>query len=71
MWGIAVAKKVRVKGALRYFAGRENMERALDAILARRDSRETMEAGLAAWSREDIIPHERVVREVRRTKRPR
>lgn len=64
-------KSFVVREALRYFADRENIERALDAVLGRRDAREAMEAGLAAWSRGDIVAHERVVREVHRPKRPR
>ena len=60
-----------VREALRFFADRENMERTLDAVLGRRDAREAIEAGLAAWNRGDIVAHERVVRGVRRPKRAR
>jgi predicted transcriptional regulator len=66
-----IEKSFVVREALRYFADRENIERALDAVLGRRDAREAMEAGLAAWSRGDIVAHKRVVREVRRPKRSR
>lgn len=64
-------KSFVVREALRYFADRESIERVLDAVLGRRDAREAMEAGLAAWGRGDLVPHERVVREVRRPKRSR
>lgn len=60
-------KSFVVREALRYFADRESIERALDAILARRPAREAMESGLAAWSRGDLVRHERVV-QIRRKK---
>lgn len=59
-------KSFVVREALRYFAERESIERALDAVLGRRDARGTMDAGLSAWKRGDLVPHERVVREKRR-----
>jgi predicted transcriptional regulator len=55
-------KSFVVREALRYFAEREAIERALDASLASHDARSAMEAGVAAWRRGDLIPHERVVR---------
>jgi len=64
-------KSFVVREALRYFAERESIERALDAVLGRRDVRGAMDAGLAAWKRGDLVPHERVVREERGPKRSR
>ncbi len=59
-------KSFVVREALRYFADREGIERALDAVLSRRDAREAMEAGLAAWGRGDVVAYDRIVREVGR-----
>ncbi len=64
-------KSFVVREALRYFAERETIERALDASLAHRDARDAMNAGLAAWRRGDLVPHERVIREVSRRPRTR
>lgn len=62
-------KSFVVREALRYFADREGIERALDAILAQRQVRESMESGLSAWQRGDLVPHEQVARTVRQKKR--
>ncbi|HEY3248123.1 MAG TPA: hypothetical protein VGK88_07530 [bacterium] len=64
-------KSFVVREALRYFAERENIERALDVVLSRRDARTALEAGLAAWKRGGLVPHERLLREENRTKRSR
>lgn len=64
-------KSFVVREALQYFADREGIERALDAVLGRREAREAMEAGLAAWSRGEVVAHERVVAGGRRRKRSR
>ncbi len=61
-------KSFVVREALRYFADRESIERALDGVLGREVAREALETGIAAWRRGDLVPHERVVREVRRHK---
>ena len=62
-------KSFVVREALRYFAERESIERALDASLAFRDARDAMEAGIAAWRQGDVVPHDRVVREQARRRR--
>ncbi len=59
-------KSFVVREAVRYFADRETVERALDAILARRETREAMESGIAAWKRGALVPHERATQRVRR-----
>ncbi|MBI2973712.1 MAG: hypothetical protein HYY39_08010 [Armatimonadetes bacterium] len=59
-------KSFVVREALRYFADRESVERVLDAVLARREAREAMEAGIAAWKRGALVPHERATQGVRR-----
>ena len=64
-------KSFVVREALRYFAEREGIERALDASLAYRDARDAMDAGIAAWRRGNLIPHERVVREAPRRRKTR
>jgi len=58
-------KSFVVREALRYFADREGIERALDAILGGRQAQAALEAGIAAWQRRDLVPHARVVREMR------
>jgi predicted transcriptional regulator len=59
-------KSFVVREALRYFADRESIERALDAILARRATSEAMESGIAAWKHGALVPHERVTQGIRR-----
>jgi predicted transcriptional regulator len=59
-------KSFVVREAVRYFADRETVERALDAILARRETREAMESGIAAWKRGSLVPNERATQRIRR-----
>lgn len=59
-------KSFVVRQALRYFASRESVEQALDAVLIRRDVREAMEAGITAWDRGNVVPHDRVLRGIRK-----
>lgn len=62
-------KSFVVREALRYFADREGIERALDAILAQRQARESMGSGLSAWQRGDVVPHQQVARSARKKRR--
>ncbi|MGH2425936.1 MAG: hypothetical protein ACRDF1_06600 [bacterium] len=62
-------KSFVVREALRYYADREGIERALDAILAKRHVRESMESGLSAWQHGHLVSHEQVARAVRQKKR--
>jgi len=55
-------KSFVVREALRYFADRETIERALDGILALRHAREAMEAGIEARNQERFLPHTSVIR---------
>ena len=61
-----MAKKVRVD-----FADRERVERALDGFLGQRYVREAMEVGIGARAEGRLVPHEKVIRRIRRQKRPR
>ncbi len=54
-------KSVVVREALRYFADRETIERALDGILAQRHAREAMEAGIEARNQDRFLPQASVV----------
>lgn len=64
-------KSFVVREALRYFADRESVERTLDAVLAQSHARQAMEAGIAARRAGHLVPHEQVVRGLRRQKRKR
>ncbi len=64
-------KSFVVREALRHFADREKVERALDGILAQHDAREAMEAGIKARSEGRLLPHEAVTRGLRRRQRAR
>ncbi len=64
-------KSFVVREALRYFADREKVERALDGILAQRHAREAMEAGITARSEGRLLSHETVARGIRRQQRAR
>lgn len=59
-------KSFVVREALRYFADREQVERALDAILSQPKTREAMEAGIAAMKQHRLVPHAQVIRSIRR-----
>lgn len=59
-------KSFVVREALRYFADREQVERALDAILSQPKTREAMEAGIAAMKHRRLVPHAQVIRSIRR-----
>ncbi|MBI3998592.1 MAG: hypothetical protein HY355_06120 [Armatimonadetes bacterium] len=59
-------KSFVVREALRHFADREQLERALDAVLGQRHAREAMEAGIAARRAGRLVPHAAVVRRPRR-----
>ncbi len=64
-------KSFVVREALRYFADREKIERALDGVLGQQYVREAMEAGISARAEGRLVPHEKVIRGIRRQKRPR
>ncbi len=64
-------KSFVVREAIRYFADRERVERALDGILAQSHVREAMEAGITARNAGRLVPHERVIQGIRRRKRGR
>ncbi len=64
-------KSFVVREALRYFADREAIERALDGILAQRHAREAMEAGILARNQDRLLPHASVVRGIRRKQKAR
>ncbi len=64
-------KSFVVREALRYFADREKVERALDGILAQRHAREAMEAGIKARSEGRLLSHKTVARGIRRQQRAR
>lgn len=55
-----------VREAIRYFAEREKVERALDAVLVQPHAREVMDAGIAAWRQGRLRPHAEVVKGNRR-----
>ncbi|MGQ0549190.1 MAG: hypothetical protein ACT4PY_05945 [Armatimonadota bacterium] len=57
-----------VREAIRYFAEREKVERALDAVLAQPHARKAMDAGIAAWREGRLRSHHEVVRRLRRRK---
>ncbi len=57
-----------VREAIRYFAEREKVERALDAVLVQPHAREAMDAGIAAWREGRLRSHHEVVRRIRRRK---
>jgi predicted transcriptional regulator len=64
-------KSFVVREALRYFADRETIERALDGILAQRHAREAMEAGMHAYNQDKLLPHASVIRGIRRKQKAR
>jgi len=64
-------KSFVVREALRYFADRERIERALDGVLGQQYVREAMDAGITARAEGRLIPHEQVIRGIRRKKRSR
>ncbi len=64
-------KSFVVREALRYFADREKIERALDGVLGQRYVREAMDAGISARAEGRLVPHGKVIRGIRRQKRPR
>ncbi len=57
-----------VREAIRYFADRERVERALDSVLIQPHARAAMDAGIAAWREGRLRSHRDVVRRVRRRK---
>ena len=57
-----------VREAIRHFAEREGVERALDALLVQPHAREALDAGIAAWREGRVRPHQDVVRGIRRRK---
>jgi predicted transcriptional regulator len=64
-------KSFVVREALRYFADREAIERALDGILAQRHAREAMEAGILARNQDRLLSHASVVGGSRRKQKAR
>jgi predicted transcriptional regulator len=64
-------KSFVVREALRYFADREKIERALDGILGQSHVREEMEAGINALREGQLLPHETVTRGLRRRQKAR
>ena len=64
-------KSFVVREALRYFADRERVERALDGVLGQQYVREAMEEGIRARAESRLIPHDKVIRGIRRQKRSR
>ena len=62
-------KSFVVREALRHFADREQIERALDTVLGQRHAREAMDAGIAAHRAGRLVPHDTVVRRLRRRQR--
>lgn len=64
-------KSFVVREAIRHFADREHLERALDAALAQQQAREAMDAGIAAYRAGRLVPHETVTRRSRRRPRAR
>lgn len=61
-------KSFVVREALRHFADREQIERALDAALTSRQAREAMDAGIAAHRAGRLVPHETVIRRQQRAR---
>ncbi len=59
-------KSFVVREALRHFADREQLERALDAVLGQRHVREAMDAGIAAMRAGRLVPHAAIVKRPRR-----
>lgn len=55
-----------VREAIRYFAEREKVERALDAVLVLPHAREAMDAGIGAWRQGRLRAHLEVVKGSRR-----
>lgn len=64
-------KSFVVREALRYFADRDTIERALDGILTQRHAREAMEAGIEARNQGRFLPHASVIRGIRRKQKAR
>lgn len=64
-------KSFVVREALRNFANREQVERALDAILTQRQAKEAMDEGISAYRRGRLVSHEAVIDRLRRRPRAR
>lgn len=59
-------KSFVVREALRNFADRDQIERALDAVLGQRHAREAMDAGIAAQRAGRLVRHAAVAGQDRR-----
>ncbi len=55
-------KSFVVREALRHFADREQIERALDAVFGQRHARDAMDAGIAAQRAGHLVPHAAVAK---------
>ncbi|TMJ07661.1 MAG: ribbon-helix-helix protein, CopG family [Bacillati bacterium ANGP1] len=59
-------KNFVVREALRRFADRKRVEGALTEILGKRHALKAMEVGIAALTAGRLVPHERVIKGIRR-----
>jgi predicted transcriptional regulator len=64
-------KSFVVREALRHFAERDQLERALDAVLSQRHAKEALDAGISARQAGRLVPHAAVVRQYRQRRRAR